>query len=164
LDERIDQRLERIFLLIALIYSPRDIYSVYYNCRLKPALRPSAAVEFLDNLLDPPLKQTIVPLLEAAFEPEKVRGMQQSLQFISHAAALATVRSGQDPWLDVIAKELVKRMGNKSNEAEIVELSPIDKVLCLQSVDGVQARNHRDARTSGSIAHEVNVEKVTSSF
>jgi ATP/ADP translocase len=116
LDERVEQRLERIFLLIALIYSPRDIYSVYYNCRLKPALRP-AAVEFLDNLLDPPLKHTLVPLLDEAFESEKVRGMQQSVQFISHAAALATVRSGQDPWLDVIVTELVKRMENKSDEA-----------------------------------------------
>ncbi len=46
--ERLEQRLERIFRLVGLIYSPHDIYSVYYNCQIKPALRQSA-IEFLDN-------------------------------------------------------------------------------------------------------------------
>src|SRR5262249_4694587 len=57
IDERLQHRLERIFRLVGLTYSPHDIYSIYYNCKIKPALRP-AAIEFLDNLLDAQLKET----------------------------------------------------------------------------------------------------------
>jgi len=53
--------------------SSTDIYSVYYNCKVKPALRASA-VEFLDNLLTADLQSTVVPLLEDSFDPETTAG------------------------------------------------------------------------------------------
>jgi CRP-like cAMP-binding protein len=42
---------------------------------------------------------------------------------------------------------------------EIVELSPIEKVLCLQSVDVFKHATTEMLAYIGSIAHEVNVEK-----
>src|SRR5207237_9980668 len=42
LSERLEQRVERVFLLVGLIYSPHDIHAVYYNYKIKPALRHSA--------------------------------------------------------------------------------------------------------------------------
>jgi len=81
LRERLDQRLERVFRLVALIYPPHDIYSVYYNCKVKPALRASA-VEFLDNLLTADLQSTVVPCLEDSFDPETTAGRPEPIQFI----------------------------------------------------------------------------------
>src|SRR5262249_15254345 len=42
LEERLDRRREHMFRLLALIYSPNDLYSAYFNYRMKPALRPAA--------------------------------------------------------------------------------------------------------------------------
>jgi hypothetical protein len=96
--ERMEQRLERIFRLVGLVYSPQDIDAVYYNWRSKPALRASA-IEFLDNLLDPSLKETIIPLLE--------EGGREAGRSMSRKAVFQILLQGRDPWLKIIAKELV---------------------------------------------------------
>ncbi len=108
LRERLDQRLERVFRLVALIYPPHDIYSVYYNCKVKPALRASA-VEFLDNLLTADLQSTVVPLLEDSFDPETTAGRPEPIQFISTDAVLEILIAGSDPWLKEIAMHLAGR-------------------------------------------------------
>jgi AAA family ATP:ADP antiporter len=115
LDERLEQRLERIFRLVGLIYSPHEIYSVYYNCHIKPALRP-AAIEFLDNLLDKELKETVVPLLEEAFDRERALRVHQPVEYISLEAALSTFVKGSDPWLKAIAADLQMRLGEEHDE------------------------------------------------
>ena len=112
LHERIQDRRERIFRLVGLIYSPHDIYSVYYNYRIKPALRP-AAIEFLDNILDAPLKETVVPLLEEACDPEKAVCVRQPVEFISLDAALSMLVAAEDSWLHMIAAELKTRLGEE---------------------------------------------------
>ena len=118
LAERLEQRLERIFRLVALIYSPHDIYSVYYNCRIKPALRPSA-IEFLDNLLEAPIKEMVVPLLEEACDPERPASGQQQVHFISPEAALEVLITGEDPWLKTIASELTALMNEEEPDERI---------------------------------------------
>jgi len=113
--ERLQHRLERIFRLLGLIYSPNDIYSVYYDCQIKPSLRP-AAIEFLDNLLDAQLKETVVPLLEGAFEPENGIHAREPVLSSSRRAALVILITGEDPWLKEIATELQREIGEESNE------------------------------------------------
>ena len=100
--ERMEQRLERIFRLVGLVYSQHDIHAVYYNCQVKPALRASA-IEFLDNLLDASLKQIVIPLLE--------EGRRGATLLISRKAVFQILLEGSDLWLKTIAREFV------SNEA-----------------------------------------------
>ena len=98
--ERQEQRLERIFRLVGLIYSPHDIYAVYYNCQVRPALRASA-IEFLDNLLEADVKGLVMPLLEDT-RRERTAG-------ISRHAVFETLLSPKDPWISAIAHEFVAR-------------------------------------------------------
>jgi ATP/ADP translocase len=100
--ERMEQRLERIFRLVGLVYSQHDIHAVYYNCQVKPALRASA-IEFLDNLLDVSLKQIVIPLLE--------EGRRGTTRLMPRKAVFQILLEGRDPWLKTIAREFV------SNEA-----------------------------------------------
>jgi ATP/ADP translocase len=93
--ERIEHRVERIFRFVALIYRPHDIYSIYYNWQSRPALRP-AAIEFLDNIVDEPLKGLLLPLLEE--EPSR------PMHFISLKAGLLMIAEGEDLWLKTIAR------------------------------------------------------------
>ena len=113
--ERLQHRLERIFRIVGLIYSPHDIYYVYYDCQIKPALRP-AAIEFLDNLLDAELKETVVPLLEEVFEPQNGIHPREPVLSSSRSAALAMLIAGEDPWLKEIATELQREIGEECNE------------------------------------------------
>jgi len=115
INERLQHRVERIFRLVGLIYSPHDIYSVYYNCHIKPELRP-AAIEFLDNLLDMELKKTVTPLLEEALDPENAFRDPAPVHFSSLSAALSTLINGDDPWLKAIAEELRRQIGEQSDE------------------------------------------------
>jgi hypothetical protein len=108
IEERMDERVDRIFRLLALVYSAQDIYAVFYNYRMKPNLRP-AAIEFLDNILEQDLKGTVLPLLESTVEVP-------SPQFISVSAAVHMLASSDDPWLSAIAKEFQVQSGEESHE------------------------------------------------
>ena len=98
--ERQEQRLERIFRLLALIHAPDDIYAVYYNCQVRPALRASA-IEFLDNLLETDIRRLVMPLLEETNHSRAVP--------ISRHAVFETLLNPKDPWLSTIAMEFVSR-------------------------------------------------------
>jgi ATP/ADP translocase len=98
--ERQEQRLERIFRLLALNYAPDDIYAVYYNCQVRPAMRASA-IEFLDNLLETDVKRLVMPLLEETNQKLTIS--------ISRHAVFETLLNPKDPWLSMIATEFVSR-------------------------------------------------------
>jgi ATP/ADP translocase len=121
-EERLEQRLERIFRLVGMIYSPHDIYSVYYNCRLKPALRP-AAIEFLDNILDAELKLAIVPLLEAEGSGAENESRKTELfrrsggRLITSLEDALQVVESADPWLATIANELQTQLGEEFDDS-----------------------------------------------
>jgi len=50
LQERMDQKLERVFRLLGLRYPPADIYSAYSGLRSQRSDLRASAIEFLDNL------------------------------------------------------------------------------------------------------------------
>ena len=64
LQERMDQKLERVFRLLGLRYPPADIYSAYNGLRSQRSHLRASAIEFLDNLLLPNMKQLLFPILE----------------------------------------------------------------------------------------------------
>jgi hypothetical protein len=113
--ERLEQRLERIFRLTALAYSPQDIYSAYYHCRVKSEMR-HGALEFLDNILEGEFKK-VIRLAEAIFDPERNRVEQQPIVFVSPDAALEALGKGNDPWLKAIVGEIRARLLSSAEAA-----------------------------------------------
>ena len=156
LAERREQRVERVFRLVGLIYPPNDISSIYYNCRIKPALRP-AAIEFLDNILAPDLKETVVPLLEDSVAGERALHVQQPIELRSIAEALSILRNSEDPWLTMIASRLEESLQTETMSRDTVTLSAIDAVLCLQSVDVFKHMTTEMLAYIGAIAQELSV-------
>jgi len=99
IEERLRQTLERLFRLLGLRYPPKEIYSSYLAVERRQAEEMSAAVEFLDNLLDRDLKRVLIPLLDA---PESLPERARDLYGISYADAQSAVRElirSRDPWL-----------------------------------------------------------------
>ena len=66
LEKRLDRNLERIFRLLGLRYPPDDIMVAYKGIQSKKADMRFNAIEFLDSLLEPNLKSTLIPIVETA--------------------------------------------------------------------------------------------------
>jgi len=105
LQERLDQKLERVFRLLGLRYPPADIYSAYNGLRSQRSHLRASAIEFLDNLLLPNMKQLLFPILEeSAADTLLAHGNQHfGLQHKSRAAYLEQCITGRDTWLRTIS-------------------------------------------------------------
>jgi hypothetical protein len=99
--------LERVFRLLALIYPQPDIRTVFFNFTARPALRPSA-LEFLDNLIEPPLRSLVMPLVEDQ-EGDGSEDFGTGEMFRNDALRILLTEG--DEWIQTIAKELVVRLG-----------------------------------------------------
>lgn len=64
LQERLDDHLERIFRLLGLRYSPREMYNAYSATQSNNRSVRANAVEFLDNVLRGDLKHILLPLVD----------------------------------------------------------------------------------------------------
>jgi ATP:ADP antiporter, AAA family len=59
-----DQELERIFRLMSLLFPEVELQDAYVGLRSGNAVVRANALEFLDNVLEPRLRQLVVPLLD----------------------------------------------------------------------------------------------------
>ncbi len=84
-------------------YPPKEVYAAYLAVKHRRAEQLSAALEFLDNVLDRELKRTLVPLLDS---PAHLSQRGQELFGIERRTAESAIqeliRTG-DPWLAACA-------------------------------------------------------------
>ncbi|GAA3597683.1 Npt1/Npt2 family nucleotide transporter [Flavivirga amylovorans] len=66
LERRLDAGLERIFKLLELKYSKKDIQIAYQGILSEEQEKRTNAIEFLDILLNPKLKNVLIPIVEAS--------------------------------------------------------------------------------------------------
>jgi ATP:ADP antiporter, AAA family len=111
IEERLRQTLERLFRLLGLRYPPREIYSAYLGVSRRGGEQYSAALEFLDNVLERDLKRVLLPLLDA---PGHVLETGRHLFGIevktAETAIRDLIRSG-DPWLVACAVAAAADLG-----------------------------------------------------
>ena len=99
IEERLGQALERVFRLLGLCYAPREIYAAYLAVCRHTGEQHSAALEFLDSVLDRDLKRVLLPLLDA---PDHVIETGRHLFGIEVKTPETAVRDlicSGDPWL-----------------------------------------------------------------
>ncbi|MEZ4951472.1 MAG: Npt1/Npt2 family nucleotide transporter [Saprospiraceae bacterium] len=66
LEKRLDENLERIFLLLGLKFVPSEILSLYKNIQCDQEDLRVNALEYLENLLDNNLKKILIPIIESS--------------------------------------------------------------------------------------------------
>ncbi len=114
LRERLDAGSERIFRLLGLVHSPRDMHAAHHRIESgSPALR-AGAVEFLDNTLDKRLKGLLLPFIEHRDRDEGVRhALQHSHREITEPSDAFQHLSGcPDGWLRACSLLAQVRSGN----------------------------------------------------
>jgi AAA family ATP:ADP antiporter len=104
-NERLEQKLEIIFRLLGLLYPQKDIYSAFLAWRGARADRRTAAIEFLDNLLDKSLKPLILPLLEESSADAQLAAARTLLgiKALDRDDALRRLLALPDVWLKACA-------------------------------------------------------------
>ena len=113
LEERLDRELERIFRLLGLRYSSRDINDAYQGINSKRAEVRDNAVEFLDNLLDNQLKKALLPIIEDVHSEEMIAVPRKMFGIVheDEDESLLSLAFGDDPWLSSVALFLIAQYG-----------------------------------------------------
>ncbi|MDH3215031.1 MAG: HEAT repeat domain-containing protein, partial [Candidatus Krumholzibacteria bacterium] len=105
LQERIDQSFERIFRLLGLSYSQKDIYGAYLGITGDKKELNASAVEFLDNVLKKEVKRFLFPIVDSITVDLKIRKGQElfGIDIADRNQALEYLIKGRDPWLKACA-------------------------------------------------------------
>ena len=132
IERRLDGTLERIFRLIGLRYPPEDIIQVYNGIKSVNREVRLSSVEFLDNLLEPNLKKTLIPIAESAWFERISEKMLASLnvQVPSHKECLALLLQGRDVRLKMAVFKLLEALKSSDLNSILKPLldSPVTKV------------------------------------
>ncbi len=104
LDERLDNNLERIFRLLGLNYSAKDIYNAYLGFTSDEKNRHASAIEFLDNVVGSE-KRYLLPIVDEVSEDILLqRGRDLfGLDIKTRDDALLALIRGADSWLRACA-------------------------------------------------------------
>ncbi len=122
LKESMQQELERIFRLLGLLYPHVDVYSAYLGLQSKNLTVYDNALEFLDNVLKPQLREMLVPLLDGKITPQERARLSQRLVRIkieNQEQAVAALVTCDDPWLRSCGAYAIGTFGITSLEAEL---------------------------------------------
>lgn len=99
LEERLQKTMDRLFRLLALQYPPKEIYSAFVAVQRRRADELSAALEFLDNVVDREVKRILIPLVDAPAHLAE-RGKELfSIEPRTTETALRELMQSGDPWL-----------------------------------------------------------------
>ena len=122
-----EQERERIFRLMSLLLPERDLQDAYVGLRsTNPTIRANA-LEFLDNVLSPQLRQVLVPVLDPQTTLEERIAIADRLV----GAPMTTVQAGiaamlADPLLREVASGALQRVGVDTEPTDVQEPAPAD--------------------------------------
>jgi AAA family ATP:ADP antiporter len=122
LRDTLGQEVERIFRLLGLLYPQQDLYSAYFGIQSKDPVIHDNALEFLDNVLKPQLRNMLVPLLDSAVSIEervKLANQYVGREVQSREEAVAELIASDDPWLKSCGAYAIGTLGLKSLAQEL---------------------------------------------
>jgi AAA family ATP:ADP antiporter len=122
LKQSMDQEVERIFRLMALLYPHLDLHGAYRGLVSADAAVRANALELVDNILRPSLRHLVVPLLDGQVSVGQRVALANRLVGApvetAEQAVQALVASG-DPWLKACAAHAIGAMRLTSLEGEL---------------------------------------------
>lgn len=118
LRQTMDQELERIFRLIALLSRRAALHDAYVGVRSPDSLIRANALEYLENVLKPELRGVLLPLIDnQVSELERAQRAEQLLgtSIDTSEEAIATLLASTDPWLrsrvEIAANRIAEQPG-----------------------------------------------------
>ena len=122
LTESMQQELERVFRVLGLLYPHLDVHSAHLGLQSKSAAVHDNALEFLDNVLKPRLREMLVPLLDSKVTVRERAYLAQRLvhsKIENQEQAVAALVASDDPWLKSCGAYAVGAFGLRSLEYQL---------------------------------------------
>lgn len=123
LEARLKSTLERVFRLLGLRYPAKEIHAAYLALNRKKSEEYTAAVEFLDNVLERELKRILLPLLD---EDTRIAQSGRDLFGVEakdQRAAIRELMKSGDSWLVACAVATAAELDLKELRSEIEPLT-----------------------------------------
>jgi AAA family ATP:ADP antiporter len=144
-----EQELERIFRLMALLLPQAGLHDAYVGVRSSNPAVHANALEFLDNVLKPELRQVLVPLLDSHVTVQERIDLANRLvgaPLETSDQAVATLLASDDPWLRSCAIQAVGTLQLRSLAPELKRYEDAADPLVREAVVAARARLAGDAR------------------
>jgi ATP:ADP antiporter, AAA family len=144
-----EQELERIFRLMALLLPQAGLHDAYVGVRSSNPTVRANALEFLDNVLKPELRQVLVPLLDSHVTVQERIALANRLvgaPLETSDQAVATLLASDDPWLRSCAIQAVGTLQLRSLAPELKRYEDAADPLVREAVVAARARLAGDAR------------------
>ena len=138
-----EQELERIFRLMALLFPQAGLHDAYVGVRSSNPIVRANALEFLDNVLKPELRHVLVPLLDSHVTLDERIELGNTLvgaPLVTAQQSVATMLASDDPWLRSCAIHAVGTLQLRSLAPELKRYEAADDPLVRQSVAVARAR------------------------
>ena len=122
LTESMQQELERVFRVLSLLYPHLDVHSAHLGLQSKSIAVRDNALEFLDNVLKPQLREMLVPLLDSKVTVRERAHLAQRLvhtKIENQEQAVAALVASDDPWLRSCGAYAVGAFGLRSLEGQL---------------------------------------------
>jgi AAA family ATP:ADP antiporter len=145
-----EQELERIFRLMALLFPQAGLHDAYVGVRSSNQIVRANALEFLDNVLKPELRHVLVPVLDSHVTVGERIALADRLvgaPLESAQQAVATLLASDDPWLRSCAIQAVGTLQLRDLAPELQRYESSSDPLVRQSVVAARARLAHEERT-----------------
>ena len=123
LEDRLRRTLERLFRLLGLKYPPKEMHAAYLALNRKKTDEYTAAIEFLDNVLERDLKRVFLPLLDESTRVTQTGRDLFGVEEKDQRAALKELMRSGDAWIAACAVATAAELGLRELRADIEPLA-----------------------------------------
>lgn len=144
-----EQELERIFRLMALLLPQAGLHDAYVGVRSSNTTIRANALEFLDNVLKPELRHVLVPLLDAQVTVEErieIANRLVGAPLETSQQAVATLLDSEDPFLRSCAIQAVGTLKLGALVPQLKKYESASDPLVREAVVAARARLAGDSR------------------
>ncbi len=137
MEHAMEQELDRIFRLMALLLPHVGLHDAYIGLRSSDELVRANSLELLDNVLEPELRQLLVPLLDSQVTVAERIALANRLvgaPLDSPQQAVETLLSSEDTWLQSSAIYAVGALQLRGLEKELKKYENDPDPLIMQSI------------------------------
>jgi len=123
LESRLRSSLERLFRLLGLKYPPKEMHAAFLALNRKATDEYTAAIEFLDNVLERELKRMLLPLLDEGARLSQTGKDLFGVEVKDQRAALRELMRSGDSWLVACAVATAAELNLRELRPEIEPLA-----------------------------------------
>jgi AAA family ATP:ADP antiporter len=153
LKESMEKESERIFRLLKILYPQYDMHSAYVSLQSEDPVVHDNAVEFMDSVLPPEVRQVIIPLFDRDVTVENrivTANRMLGASLGDREEAIEVMALSDDPWLRACAAYAMGEMRLQRFASKLDEWATDgDPLLRATAVDAREKLRHAAAAAAG---------------